>query len=72
MPQPNTIYFDPNDDVVYVAGLDHEFLIYTLEGELITRWGGAESSEVPASFSVVLRSLEWTRMRPLHGRSDVG
>ena len=50
VPEPNTIYFDPNDDVVYVAGLDHEFLIYTLDGELITRWGGAESSEVPGEF----------------------
>ena len=50
VPQPNTIFFDPNDDVVYVAGLDHEFLIYTLDGELITRWGGAESSEVPGEF----------------------
>ena len=50
VPEPNTIYFDPNDDVVYVAGLDHEFLIYTLDGDLITRWGGAESSEVPGEF----------------------
>jgi sugar lactone lactonase YvrE len=48
--QPNTIYFDPNDDVVYVAELDHQFSIYTSDGELITKWGGAESSDTPGEF----------------------
>jgi streptogramin lyase len=48
--RPNTIYFDPNDDVVYIAELTHQVSIYTLDRELITKWGGAESSEKPGEF----------------------
>lgn len=48
--RPNTVYFDPNADVVYVAELTHQFSIYTLDGQLITKWGGAEPSEQPGEF----------------------
>ena len=47
---PDTIFIDPNDDVVYAAELMHRVSIYTLEGELITRWGGAETSDRPGEF----------------------
>jgi len=47
---PDTIYFDPNDDVVYLAELTHQVSIYTLDGELITQWGGAQKSETPGEF----------------------
>ena len=32
---PDTIHFDPNDDVVYIAELPHQVAIYTLDGKLI-------------------------------------
>ncbi len=48
--RPDTIYFDPNDDVVYVAELTHQVSIFTLDGELITKWGGAQPSEKPGEF----------------------
>lgn len=48
--RPDTIYFDPNDDVVYVAELTHQVSIYTFDGDLITQWGGAKKSEKPGEF----------------------
>ena len=49
--RPNTVFFDPNDDVVYIAELGRQLSIYTLEGELITKWGGgAGPSEKPGEF----------------------
>jgi sugar lactone lactonase YvrE len=48
--QPNTVHFDPHEDVVYIAELTHQVSIYTLDGELITKWGGAESSTKPGEF----------------------
>lgn len=47
--RPNAICFDPRKDVVYVAELDHQVSIYTLDGELLARWGGVES-ERPGEF----------------------
>jgi streptogramin lyase len=48
--KPDTIYFDPNADVVYVAELTQQVSIYTLDGELITKWGGARPSDKPGEF----------------------
>ncbi len=48
--QPDTIYFDPDDDVVYIAELQQQVSIYTLDGALITKWGGAQPSEKPGEF----------------------
>ncbi|MEM7124856.1 MAG: peptidyl-alpha-hydroxyglycine alpha-amidating lyase family protein [Chloroflexota bacterium] len=47
---PDTIHFDPDDDVVYVAELDQQVSIYTLDGELLSQWGGAVKSEKPGEF----------------------
>jgi len=48
--KPDTIYFDPNDDVVYVAHLTHAVSIYTLAGRLLSTWGGSQSSPKPGEF----------------------
>jgi len=49
--RPDTIYFDPHDDVVYIAEVEGQVSIYTLDGELITRWGGGkQKSEVSGEF----------------------
>jgi len=48
--KPDTIYFDPNDDVVYIAELQQQISIYTLDGELLTKWGGARPSDKPGEF----------------------
>ena len=48
--KPDTIYFDPREDVVYVAELTHQVSIYSLDGELLSQWGGARPSEKPGEF----------------------
>ena len=48
---PDTIYFDPNEDIVYIAELDQQISIFTLDGELMAKWGGARKSETPGEFS---------------------
>ena len=48
---PDTIYFDPHDDVLYCAELDGQVSIYTLDGELKAKWGGGrKGSNVPGEF----------------------
>lgn len=48
--QPDTIYFDPDEDVVYIAELDQQVSIYTLDGKLLAQWGGQRKSDVPGEF----------------------
>ncbi len=48
--KPDTIYFDLREDVVYVAELTHQVSIYSLDGELLSQWGGARPSEKPGEF----------------------
>ena len=48
--EPNTIYFDPQEDIIYIAELGHRFSIYTLDGNLITQWGDGVPSEEPGKF----------------------
>ena len=47
---PDTLCFDPTEEVVYVAELDYQVSIYALDGELITHWGRGESSVRPGEF----------------------
>lgn len=47
---PATIYFDPNEDVVYIAECRGQVSIYTMDRELITQWGGCKKSETPGEF----------------------
>ena len=48
--RPDTIFFDPVDDVVYIAELDQQVSIYTRDGQLLTQWGGQQKSETPGEF----------------------
>lgn len=47
--RPATIFFDPKEDAVYIAELDYQVSIYTLDWELITQWGGSPSDK-PGEF----------------------
>jgi sugar lactone lactonase YvrE len=47
---PDTIFFDPKDDVVYIAELDQQVSIYTFDRELLTQWGGRQKSDKPGEF----------------------
>jgi streptogramin lyase len=49
--KPDTIYFDPIEEVVYIAELSHQVSIYTLDGKLITQWGGTRPSDEPGEFA---------------------
>ena len=49
--KPDTIYFDPVDDIVYVAEMEHQVSVYTLEWELVSYWGGREKSNQLGYFS---------------------
>ena len=48
--KPDTIYFDPHADVVYVAELQHRISIFTLDGELLSQWGEGRKSDRPGRF----------------------
>lgn len=48
--KPDTIYFDPHDDVVYIAELTQQVSICSLAGELMAKWGGAQPSQKPGEF----------------------
>jgi sugar lactone lactonase YvrE len=49
LPKPQCLFFDPREDVVYVAEL-WQLSIYTLEGELVTQWGGRRQSDQVGGF----------------------
>ncbi|MEZ4660960.1 MAG: peptidyl-alpha-hydroxyglycine alpha-amidating lyase family protein [Caldilineaceae bacterium] len=48
---PDTIYFDPNEDVVYIAELDQQISIYTTDRQLLAQWGGGVKSNKPGEFT---------------------
>ena len=48
--RPDTVFFDPQDDVVYIAEVEGQVSIYTFDGELITKWGGAKRSDILGGF----------------------
>jgi sugar lactone lactonase YvrE len=47
--QPDTIFFDPDDDVLYIAELGQRVSVMSLDGEILTQWGGRKS-EAPGEF----------------------
>jgi DNA-binding beta-propeller fold protein YncE len=47
---PGGIYFDPKDDIVYIAEMDRQISIYSLDGELLTNWGRLTESSKPGEF----------------------
>jgi len=59
---PDTIHFDPNDDVIYIAELDQQVSIYDLDGQLLSQWGGRVKSEKPGEFIACPHGI-WTDSR---------
>ena len=49
--KPDTIYFDPVDDILYQAELEQQVGIYTLDGDLVSSWGGGRRSDRPGEFA---------------------
>lgn len=49
--KPDTLFFDPSEDIVYIAELEQQVSIYTLDGDLVTQWGGGRKSERPGEFA---------------------
>lgn len=60
--QPDTLHFDPHEDVVYIAELDQQVSIYTLEGKLLAQWGGRRVSDQPGEFVACPHGI-WTDSR---------
>jgi len=50
IPHPDSLCFDPTDDVLYVAHLTQQVSIYSLDGERLTEWGGGRPSQAPGEF----------------------
>ena len=49
--KPDTVHFDPVEDIAYVAELEQQVGIYTLDGELVSSWGGGRRSDRPGEFA---------------------
>ena len=49
--KPDTVYFDPVEDIAYVAELEQQVGIYTLDGDLVSSWGGGRRSGRPGEFA---------------------
>jgi len=47
---PDMIFFDPNEDVVYIAELDQQVSIYDFDRNLLAQWGGRRPSEKAGEF----------------------
>lgn len=47
---PDTIFFDRDKDVVYIAELDQQVSIYDFDRKLLAQWGGRRKSETPGEF----------------------
>lgn len=47
---PDTIFFDVDEDVVYVAELDQQVSIFDFNHNLLAQWGGRQPSEKPGEF----------------------
>ncbi|MCS7225079.1 MAG: peptidyl-alpha-hydroxyglycine alpha-amidating lyase family protein [Armatimonadetes bacterium] len=48
--KPCCLYIDGKEGVVYVAELERRVSVWTLDGQLITHWGGGKPSEKPGEF----------------------
>jgi hypothetical protein len=48
--------------VVYIAELQQQVSIYTLDGELLSKWGGAKPSDKPGEFLACPHGI-WTDSR---------
>ncbi len=57
--QPDTIHFDPVEDVLYMAELEQQVSVRSLDGEVLAAWGGGEKSEEPGLFAACPHGI-WT------------
>ena len=48
--EPDTIFIDDDNDIVYIAELQQRVTILTLDGEIVTQWGSERGSTVPGEF----------------------
>ena len=48
--QPDTVYIDDEDGVVYIAELDQRVSIWTVDGEKLSEWGRGVESDIPGEF----------------------
>ncbi len=48
--KPDTIYFHPHEDVVYIAELEQQISIYSFDQQLLSQWGGRQASRRPGEF----------------------
>ena len=48
--QPDTVFFDPVEDVFYLAELEFQVSVRSLDGDVIAQWGG-EKTDRPGEFS---------------------
>ncbi len=65
---PDTIFFDPVKDVVYIAELDQQVSIFDFDRNLLAQWGGRRVSDVPGEFKACPHGI-WTDS---HGDLYVG
>jgi streptogramin lyase len=65
---PDTIFFDPDADVVYVAELDQQVSIFDFDKNLLAQWGGRRPSEKAGEFRACPHGI-WTDS---HGDLYVG
>lgn len=47
---PDMMCFNPTGDTVFVAELDYQVSIFTIDGKPIIQWGGMQSSDIPGLF----------------------
>ncbi len=59
---PDTIHFDPVEDVVYIAELEQQVSIYAFDRQLLAQWGGRQKSEKPGEFIACPHGI-WTDSR---------
>lgn len=59
---PDTIHFDPIDNVIYIAELDQQVSIFTLDRQLLAQWGGRVKSDKPGEFIACPHGI-WTDSR---------
>jgi sugar lactone lactonase YvrE len=59
---PDTIHFDPDEDVVYIAELDQQVSIFDFDRNLLAQWGGRKPSDKPGEFRACPHGI-WTDSR---------
>lgn len=64
--QPDTLFFDPHEDILYLAELQQQINVYTLDRELLSQWGGAKKSDKPGEFKAYPHGIWMDSHRDLY------